>query len=92
MSVTSPTLKLLALDEPELAVLLVPPAEALPLELLLLLLPHATSPRTSTTAAAAMSPTGLILPFTESPFLHDRMGNHIPCGGPPGDWPNVPFT
>jgi hypothetical protein len=93
MSVTSPTLKLLALDEPELAVLLDPLAELPPeLLLLLLLLPHATSPRASATAAIARRPTGLILPFTASPFLHDRMGNHIPCAGPSGDSPNVPFT
>jgi hypothetical protein len=69
MSVTSPTLKLLALDEPERAVLLDPPAAAPPAELLLLLLlPHAASPRASATVAIARRPTGLILPVTRVSF------------------------
>ena len=38
----------------------------------------------SATAATARRPTGLILPDTKSPFLHDRMGNHSPCAGPAG--------
>jgi hypothetical protein len=82
MSVTSPTLKLLPLDEPELAVVFEPPLLLGLLVLLLLLLPHAATTIATTTAAASRRPKGLILPDTKSPFLHDRMGNHIPCGGP----------
>jgi hypothetical protein len=76
-------LKLPPLDELELEldVLLDPPAAAPPppelLLVLLLLLPHAVSPSASAAAASTTRPTGLILPFTKSPFLQDRMGNDI---------------
>jgi hypothetical protein len=92
MSVTSPTLKLLALDDPELVELLDPPLAALELVLLLLLLPHAATTRAAATAATARRPKGLILPDTKSPFLHNRMGNLIRCGGLAGTSPNVLFT
>jgi hypothetical protein len=73
MSVTSPTLKLLALlDEPVVALVvpLVVPAGALVVVVvvLLLLLPHAASPRASAAKAGAKRPASLILPITASPF------------------------
>jgi hypothetical protein len=94
MSVTKPTLKLLALDEPlELVVVFEPPLPlVLGLLVLLLLLPHAATTRATATATSTRRPIGPFLPFTEAPFLHNRMGNHIACGGPRGDSPNVPFT
>ncbi len=72
MSVTKPTLSFVPLLD-ELAVLVLLDAAALPplelLELLLLLLlPHAASPRASAAVARATRPTGLILPVTSSPF------------------------
>jgi hypothetical protein len=92
MSVTSPTLKLLGLDELELDELLDPPLDAALELLLLLLLPQAATTRATATATSARRPIGPFLPFTEAPFLHNRMGNHIACGGPRGDSPNVLFT
>jgi hypothetical protein len=69
VSVTNPTLKFPPpLDE--LVVLLEAPALPAPLELalLLLLLPHAASPRASAAVARATGPESLILPVTTSPF------------------------
>ena len=87
---------MLALDELlelELVDVLDPPLLAAGLlVLLLLLLPHAATTMAIATAATARRPKGLILPDTKSPFLHDRMGNHIPLVGPPWDSPNVLFT
>jgi hypothetical protein len=73
MSVTKPTLKFPPPDEPLAAVLVLLDAAAPPLplaavlagvELLLLLLPHAASPRASAAVARVTRPTGLILPVT----------------------------
>jgi hypothetical protein len=89
MSVTSPTLKLLAFDELEPAVVLDPPL-VLGLLVLLLLLPQAATTMATATATTTRRPSGPFLPFTEAPFLHNRMGNHIACGGPRGNSPNVP--
>ena len=85
-------MKLLPLDELELDEVLEPPLAAGLLVLLLLLLPHAATTMAIATAATARSPRVLVLPDTKSPFLHDRMGNHIPLVGPPWDSPNVLFT
>ena len=87
-------MKLLALDELELELdeLLDPPLAAALELLLLLLLPHAATTIASGYRGDGKKAQGLILPDTKSPFLHDRMGNHIPCAGPAGDSPNVPFT
>jgi hypothetical protein len=72
MSVTRPTLKLPLLDEPPEALVLValvdaaaPPLPLAPVVVVvLLLLPHAVSPRASAAVARATRPTGLILPVT----------------------------
>jgi hypothetical protein len=73
MSVTRPTLKpeplddaadVVALDAPELPLL----AVLAELVVLLLLLPHAASPRASVATPRATRPRGLIVPVTASPF------------------------
>jgi hypothetical protein len=71
MSVTKPTGKPEPLDdEPVVALALVVPldAGALLVVVVLLLLPHAASPRASAARATAKRPAGLILPITTSPF------------------------
>lgn len=71
MSVTNPTLKPEPLDDdpPDAALVVLVDADAPPLAgvelvVLLLLLPHAASPRASAAVARATRPTGLILPVT----------------------------
>lgn len=75
MSVTKPTLKFPPLDEPPEDE---PPP---PLELLLLLLPHAAKTSASATIASAPRPTGLILlPLTASPFERTDGATLVWCG------------
>src|SRR5437588_13095209 len=88
MSVTRPTLKLLALDELEL-VLDDPPLLEL---LLLLLLPQAASTRATATTARTPRPNGLFLhPVTPSPFDKEGPRNLSLREGPTAIAPNVSF-
>jgi hypothetical protein len=84
MSVTKPTPKVPPLDELLLVVALLlallDAAGALA-ELVLLLLPHAASPRASAPVQIATRLRSLILPITVSPFLKTGMGNHNLCAG-----------